>query len=210
MRVLIVIGVVGLLLAGGAIVYLLGLFEPGAHTDYALDKQLHQSESPGIIWNAIPVEQAYAAAGRRRTAFPENLARASRDEVDYLTALFALTDAALAERVSLQLQFQAGTPAEPAASNYPAILASLKGLASPDYLVRIEASIYQAIDAQRRYMAQWRAAGPGITLNPDDPLVQESHRHLVEARERLLARYADEPAMVRRALEDHLTALDFL
>ena len=210
MRSLIIIGAIGLLLAGGAIVYLRGLFEPGAHPDYALDKQLHQSKSPGIIWNAIPVDQAYEAAGRRRTPFPAGVARASRDEVDYLTALFALTDAALAERVSLQLQLQAGTPEIPGASNYPAILTSLKGLASPEHMVRIEASIYQAIDAQRRYMAQWRADGPGTTLNPRDPLVREAHGHLLEARKRLAARFADEPEAVRQSLDDHLAALDFL
>lgn len=211
MKKLIIFGGCGLLLAIAAVVYLLGLFEPGAHTDYALEKQLHQAEGGGgIIWNAIPVEQAYQAVGRPRTPFRPEGAKGSRDEIDYLTALFALTDSALAERVALQLRFQAGTPPDVATSNYPAILASLKGLATPKHLVAVEALIYQAIVAQERYMAQWRAAGYGIPLNPDDPLVEESHAQLSDARARLLAAFPNESAESRRAFEDHLAALDFL
>lgn len=216
MRTLIIAGGLGLLLAVAAVVYFLGLFEPGAHTDYALEKQLHKAEGSGIIWNAIPIEQAYQAVGRQRTPFRPDQAQGSRDEADYLIALFALTDAALAERVALQLRLQAGAPPDatlsndPPISNYPAILASLKGLATPKHLVPLEALIYQAIDAQQRYMTQWWAAGYGITLNPRDPLVEESHGHLSDARARLRAAFPNETAENQRAFESHLAALDFL
>jgi hypothetical protein len=55
----IAMGGLALLLAVAAAVYFGGFLAPSGHTDYALQKQLHDaSGKTGIIWHAMPVAEA--------------------------------------------------------------------------------------------------------------------------------------------------------
>lgn len=209
MRYFIAVGAVILVALVAA--FLAGLFDPSSHTDYALQKQLHAgSADQGIIWHPMPVDQAYETIPHQRTPYRPDLSHASRDEVDYLGALFALTDAALAERVSTQLKLQAGETAELGPSNYDAILSGILSLKTPAPLVPVEELIYQAISEQRRYLEAWRKAERGLYFNRSDPLVQSSHDKLTEAYGALKKLYAAEDPHNRQAMFDHLRALDFI
>lgn len=225
MKKLLLLAGLGFLSAAGLVAYLLGAFEPSPHANYALEKALHRKAAPGrILWHPISVEAAYQAVGQRRTSFAPDQVRLSRDEKDYLVSLLALTDAALAERVAIQLRLQAGQGSvdlnsadenspdgDPADedSNYEAILESIKGLPSPGRLLSAEALIYHAIDEQRRYLEGWRRSGEPGFYNPEAPLVLSSHEKLSAARRKLLEALDKESMHNRRALSDHLTALDF-
>ena len=211
MRRWIVIGGLALLLAVAGAVYFGGFLAPSGHTDYALQKQLHQaSGESGIIWHAMPVAQAYREIPHQRTLFRAQESKASRDEADYLGALFALTDAAVAERVATQGKLRRGDPVEPGTSNYDAILSGILSLDTPGRLLPVEALVYQAISEQRRYLAAWRAAGRGDYFDPGDPLVRSSHKKLVGAHDLLIEILAGEGLHNRQALHDHLSALDFI
>lgn len=207
----IVAGGLALLLAVAAVVYFGGFLSPSGHTDYALKKQLHDaSGDTGIIWHAMPVAEAYRQIPHQRTVFDPKQSKATRDEADYLSALFALTDAAVAERVATQAKLRAGEPLEPGSSNYEAILSGILALATPGRLLPVEALIYQAIDEQRRYLEAWRASGRRDYFETDAELVRSAHKKLVGAREQLGTLFADEGLHNRQAFYDHLSALDFL
>ena len=206
-----VLGGLALLLAVAATVYFGGFLAPSRHTDYALQKQLyHASGKAGIIWHAMPVAEAYRQIPHQRTAFDPAQSQATRDEADYLSALFALTDAAVTERVATQAKLSAGEPLEPGASNYEAILSGILALDTPGRLLPVEALVYQAIVEQRRYLEDWRAAGRRDYFEPDDPLVVSAHKKLVGAQDRLRALFDQEGLHNRQAFHDHLSALDFL
>ena len=213
MRKFLLLAGLGFLTSAVLAALLLGVFEAPAHTDYALEKALHREKSGGrILWHAMSVEAAYQAVGQRRTPFAPAQAQASRDRKEYLVSLLALTDAALAERVSMQLRLQGGAGAAAPggeASNYEAILESIKGLPSPRALVPAEALLYQAIDEQRRYLALWESSGERGFFNPEAPLVVSSHEKIAAARQKLLHAFREEGLHNRRAVSDHLTALDF-
>lgn len=200
------------LLAGAAaLVFLSGVFQPQQHTDYALRKQLYdETANTGIIWHAMPVEQAYAAIAHPRTAYRSKFSQASRDEADYLGALFALTDAAVAERVAIQRKLAQGEAVDPAASNYDAILGGILALETPVYLVPVEELIFEAVTAQRGYLDAWRQSGERAYFDPQAPLVRNSHEQLADAAERLVERFAGESQHNVQAIRDHLSALDFL
>jgi hypothetical protein len=201
----------GLRLAVAAVVYFGGILEPSGHTDYALRKQLHDaSGKTGIIWHAMPVAEAYEAIPHQRTPFRPEQAKASRDEADYLGALLTLTDAAVAERVATQAKLGSGEPPAPGKSNYEAILSGILALDTPGHLVAVEALVYQAVAEQSRYLEDWRVSARRDYFDPDDPLVESSHKKLVGAYDRLLKLYGKEGRHNKRAFHDHLSALDFI
>lgn len=209
MRYLIIAGVV--ILAGLVAAFMAGWFEPSRHTDYALQKQLQgEPAQKGIIWHAMPVDEAYKALARQRTPYRAKLAKASRDEIDYLGSLFALTDAALAERVAIQLKLEAGEPLEAERSNYDAILSGIMALKTPAHLVPVEAMIFAAISEQRQYLQAWRESGRRLFFNRGDPLVEGSHEKLIDARDRLLEIYGEADPENKQAFLDFLGALDFI
>ncbi len=204
---LFLIGLVLLSLVGYGI-YEFKLLEPARHTNYALEKVLERGKAPARpLRPAVSVEAAYQAVGSRRTPYAPEQARVSRDEKDYFVSLLTLTDAALAERVAIQTRLQAGEKAR--ASNYEAILERIKGLPSPDAMIAPEALIYQAIDDQRRYFEDWKRSGQRLYFDPGAPLVLSSHKKLSAAKEDLLRTLDGESQQNRRALADHLGALDF-
>ncbi len=207
---LILVGGLLLLIVVTAGVYYGGLLDPSEHTDYALQKQLHQgSGGAGIIWHAMPVDQAYETITHQRTPFRPELAEGSRDEVDYLGALFTLTDAALAERVATQTKLEAGERVHPDKSTYDAVLSGIMALSTPGKLLPVEALVYQAIVEQRRYLQAWRKAGDRHFFDPRNPLVEGSHEKLLKAYERLSELYGAGDPHNEQAFLDHLGALDF-
>jgi hypothetical protein len=130
--------------------------------------------------------------------------------VDYLSALFALTDAAVTERVATQVKLRAGEPVGPGESNYDAILSGILALDTPGRLLPVEALVYQAILEQRRYIDAWRAADRSDYFDPEDPLVVSAHKNLVGAHDRLGELFEEEGLHNHQAFHDHLSALDFI
>ncbi len=224
MRYLIIAGIV--ILLGLASAFMFGFFEPSGHTDYALQKQLHgEPTNRGIIWHAIPVDEAYRSIAHQRTPYRGDIAKASRDEIDYLGSLFALTDAALAERVAVQLELESVKPAKPAEpdetgeqnqppaprkSNYEDILSGILALKTPSQLVPVEALIFEAISEQRAYLDAWRQSGRRLFFDRSADEVKSSHEKLTAAYDRLMELYGEEAPQNKQALFDHLHALDFI
>ena len=208
MKTLLFVLGLGLLALVGFGIHWFQLLEPAQYTNYALEKVLEKGKAPSReLRRPLSVEAAYQAVGSRRTPYAPEQARIPRDEKDYVITLLGLTDAALAERVAIQSRLQAGERTE--TSNYEAILERIKGLPSPDALVPPEALIYEAIDEQRRYLEDWRSSGQRRFFDPEAPLVMSSHEKLTAAKEELLRVLDDESQHNRRALSDHLGALDF-
>ncbi len=207
-RLLLIAGVILLLGVGG---FLYWKLQPEDYAGYVMEKQLHgDSGRQGIVWNAMPVEEAYQALGRSRTPFQPELSPAPRREADYLGALFGLTDAALSQRVALQAKLSAGAATAADLANYDPIIAGIRALDTPSHLIPVEANIFAAVTAQRQYLEIWRNSGRAGVVDPADPLVQSAHERLTTAYDLLLDLYPDEQFQNKRAFFDHLAALDYL
>lgn len=201
----------GLLLLAAVAAVLYWRLQPDPYADYVIEKKLAgERVKDVIIWHAIPVEKAYTLVSRRRTPFRPNQARMPLVEADYLNTLFALTDAALAERVAIEVKLKAGQSHDRSRSNYREILDGLRRLDTPTHMIPTEALIFRAISGQRSYIEAWAPAGPNAGVDPGDPLVQNAHDSLATAAEFLLKVYPGEDAQTKQAFQDHLSALDFL
>ena len=202
---------IGLLLLAVVAGVLFWRLQPDPYADYVIEKKLAgERVKDVIIWHAIPIEKAYKLASRRRTPFQPNRARMPQVEADYLNTLFALTDAALAERVSIEVKLKAGQRHDRERSNYRQILDSLRRLDTPTHLIPTEALIFRAVSGQRSYIESWVPAGPNARVDPGDPLVQNANKSLAKATEFLLKLYPGENPETKQAFQDHLSALDFL
>ncbi len=207
-RLLLIAGVILLLGMGG---FLYWKLQPEDYAGYVMEKQLHgDSGQQVIVWNAMPVAAAYQALARSRTLFRAELSPASRLEADYLGSLFGLTDAAVSQRVALQAKLSAGAATAADLANYDPIVAGIRSLDTPVELIPVEANIFEAITAQRRYLELWQSSGRAGVFDPADPLVQSAHERLTTAYDLLLDLYPDEQFQNKRAFFDHLAALDFL
>lgn len=207
-RLLLIVGVILLLGVGG---FLYWKLQPEDYAGYVMEKQLHgDSGRQGIVWNAMPVEEAYQALGRSRTPFRPGLSPAPPIEVDYLGALFGLTDAALAQRVAVQAKLSDGEATAADIAGYDPIIAGIRALETPPHLIPVEANIFEAVSAQRRYLEIWMTSGRTGAIDPADPLVQGAHERLTAAYDLLLENYPAEQFQNKRAFFDHLAALDFL
>jgi hypothetical protein len=92
-RLLLTVGLALLLVAGG---FLYWKLQPEDHADYVMEKQLHgERAKTAIVWNAMPVEQAYQTIAMARTPYRAEISIAPLKEAEYLAKLFGLTDAAV-------------------------------------------------------------------------------------------------------------------
>ena len=164
----------------------------------------------GAVRPVINIEAAYRAIPHSRTVFLPDQALMPREESSYLEALFALTDCAVAERVYLQDRLRRGHKVDIATTNYRAIMQGVRSLRTPTGLLPVENLIYEAIQKQRDYLAQWARSGDPKYFNRHAPLVQESHHKLIAAYLELIRRYGGEPAQNPQAFYDYLCALDFI
>lgn len=207
-RWLLTVGLALLLAAGG---FLYWKLQPEDHADYIMRKELHgERGKTKIVWNAMPVEQAYQTVAKARTPFRAEISIAPLKEAEYLAKLFGLTDAAVAERVAAQAKFGSGAFEGADLTNYDAILGGLLGLETPVRLIPVEVRIHDAVVAHQRYLEAWRAAARPDYFDPEDPLVQSAHEDLSDAYQALMKLYGAEQQQNKRAFYDHLAALDFI
>ena len=164
----------------------------------------------GKIEPVINIEAAYRAIPHVRTVFLPQQAKMSREESSYLSALFTLTDAAVAERVYLQDRLRRGHKIDIARTNYPAILTAVRSLPTPAGLLPVENLIQDALEEQHDYFEQWSKSGDPKFFSSRAPLVQTSHSKLIAAYFGLKRRYGGEPAQNMQAFYDYLCALDFV
>lgn len=207
-RVLLSLGLVLLLAVGG---FLYWRLQPEEHAGYVMDKQLQgERGGSGIVWNAMPVGQAYQSLGKGQTAFRAEISSAPSSDADYLATLFGLTDAAVAQRVVLETGLRDGTLKAADLAGYKPIIEGILALDTPKALIPVEAQVYEAVKAQRDYLEAWRQSGDPGYYNPADPAVQAIHDKLLAAYDSLVKLYSAEEMQNKRAFFDHLAALDFL
>lgn len=166
--------------------------------------------SRGTLRPVMNIEAAYRAIPHERTIFLPQHAKMSREESNYLTALFALTDTAVAERVYLQDRLRRGHNVDIAQSNYPEILAAVRSLKTPAGLLPVENLVQEALQEQHDYLEQWAKSGDPKFFSGRAPLVQKSHGKLIAAYFGLKGRYRGEIAQNMQAFYDYLCALDFV
>lgn len=158
----------------------------------------------------LPVELAYSAIPHQRTAFRVDLTSLPSEDAAYLAALFALSDAGVVERVSIQQALGQGGDWSPGGSNYAAILGAIAALDTPEKLLPVERLVFEAIGEQRRYLEQRRDSGNPSAFDRGAALVQSSHGKLIGAYNRLMKLYGGEQRHNKQAFFDHLCALDFI
>jgi hypothetical protein len=200
-----------LVLALGSAATFLGFQEPDVGAGYAKLKQdSARARVARAISQDIPVDAAYSAIPHQRTAFQIDRSNLPPDDAAYLADLFALTDAGLVERISIQQTMRAGVGQPTRRSNYDAILQAIMSLDTPAKLLPVEALVFDAISEQRRYLEQWRESRGSQFPDRGAGLVKSSHGKLIAAYNRLMKLYGNEDQHNKKAFYDHLCALDFI
>ncbi len=156
------------------------------------------------------VDEAYRAIPHERTQFLRQRAHMPDAEADYLDNLFALVDLAVVERVQTQRWMQSGGRRGEDRANHGAILRELKDLAVPDRLIAVHRLVVEAIGEQHDYFELWRSNQGVNRFDHRHPLIQGSHRKLIDVYNRLIRLYPSENGHNKKAFYDHLCALDFI
>lgn len=157
----------------------------------------------------LTTDEAYGKVPHQRTPFRDDLGRMSGQDVQYLSALFSLTDAGVVERVYVQERLVQGDLGA-RETNYQSIMAGVRTLSTPEKLLEVEALIFEALGEQARYLELWRQSGRPQFYTPRATLVQSSHGKLIAAYNILMKLYPDEGSHNKKAFFDHLCSLDFI
>lgn len=178
----------------------------------AMVPELLAEMEPGVadLELDMSVDAAYKAIPHKQTTFNPGLAKMDMDERQFLEQLFALTDAAMVQRVQTMIGLQENARIDALEKNYNIILSQLNQLDVPDKLRPVYTLVEQAILAQMLYLEQWQEAGAPDQFNSRAPLVQNSHRKLIQAHQLLVQAFPTETAHNKAAFFDHLCALDFI
>lgn len=146
-------------------------------------------------------DAAFATMSKQRTAFDFEGTAYSMAEKEYLSALFAIADDGVAERVSAMQAISSGKGYNP---KYRSLLQQLSSLEPPGKLKQVHELVSSAIKEQRDYIEDWRGAGGGFDANA--ALVRSSSSKLIQAYTILVALDAKNQA----GYYNHLCALDFI
>ena len=185
-------------------------YEPDSFQDYAAQKVAHiDTEPQGILQQSGVLTTDLGAEGERRTDFQVFRSRMPREMAWYLERVFVLTDAAAVEWRAAVSALSDGREPFLMAENYRTIMARLKALDTPEDLLPFEAMVAEAIDAQRRYLEDWEAAGRPDFHDWDHSLIDLTNARLSAAYAFLMQRFPEEDRHNQRAFRDHLTVHDF-
>jgi len=178
----------------------------------AMVPELLAEMEPGVaeLELDMSVDAAYKAIPHKQTTFNPGLAKMDMDERQFLEHLFELTDTAMVQRVQAMMRLQEDTNLVAFENNYNIILSQLNQLDVPAELKPVYKLVEQAILEQMLYLEQWKEAGAQVQFNSHAPLVQTSHRKLIQAHELLVQSFPTETAHNKAAFFDHLCALDFI
>lgn len=186
-------------------------YEPDSYRDYAAQKKVaHIDTEPlGILQQSGAFRPADGADGERRTDFQIFRSQVPREVAWYLERVFGLTDAAAVEWRAAVSALSEGRQPFLMDENYRTIMSRLKALDTPEDLLPFEAMVAEAIDAQRRYLLDWEAAGRSDFHDWDNGLLGLANARLSAAYAFLMQRFPDEDRHNQRAFRDHLTVHDF-
>jgi len=184
--------------------------EPDSFQDYAAQKIAEIDTEPLAILQqpgtAAPVDDA---EGQRRTNFKIFRSQMPLEMAWYLERVFTLTDAAAVEWRAAVSALSEGRQPVLMDENYGTIMGRLKALDTPEDLLPFEAMVAEAIDAQRRYLQDWKADGRPDFHDWDDGLLDLANARLSSAYAFLMQRFPNESRHNQRAFRDHLTVHDF-
>ena len=185
-------------------------YEPDSFQDYAAQKVAHIDTEPlGILQQSRASLPTGGAEGERRTDFQVFRSQIPREVAWYLEQVFVLTDAAAVEWRAAVSALSEGRQPFLMEENYRAIMSRLKALDTPEDLLPFEAMVAEAIDAQRRYLRDWEAAGRPDFHDWDHGLLDLANARLSAAYAFLMQRFPDENRHNQRAFRDHLTVHEF-
>ena len=185
-------------------------YEPDSFQDYAAQKVARiDTEPQGILQQSGAPGRALESEGARRTDFQVFRSRMPREVAWYLERVFALTDAAAVEWRAAVSALSEGRRPFLMDENYGAIMSRLKALETPEGLLPFEAMVAEAVDAQRRYLRDWEAAGRPDFHDWNHGLLDLVNARLSAAYAFLMQRFPEEDRHNQRAFRDHLTVHDF-
>ncbi len=184
-------------------------YEPDSFQDYAAQKIVEIDTEPlGILQHSDATIPATRVAGERRTDFKVFRSQMPREVAWYLQRVFVLTDAAAVEWRAAVSALSEGRQPFLMDENYGTIMGRLKALDTPEDLLPFEAMVAEAIDAQRRYLEDWKADGRPDFHDWDHGLLDLANARLSAAYAFLMRRFPDESRHNQRAFRDHLTVHD--
>ncbi len=165
---------------------------------------------PKELNQQMTVTAAYQAIPHRRTFFDIKQSKIDQQSANTLHSLFNWTDKAVVERVeNLQAMFD-NNRERYRAENYRMILDALQSLRVPRKIGQAHALIIEAVREQQSYFDQLHVSDNKIHFNTGHPLIQSSHKKLLDAYNQLMLKFPHENAKNRQAFFDHLCALDFI
>ena len=185
-------------------------YEPDSFQDYAAQKIADIDTEPlGILQQPIAATPVANEEGERRTDFKVFRSQMPRELAWYLERVFVLTDAAAVEWRAAVSALSEGRQPYLMEENYEAIMGRLKALDTPEDLLPFEAMVAEAIDAQHRYLKDWKADGRPDFHDWDHGLLDLTNARLSAAYAFLMQRFPNESRHNQRAFRDHLTVHDF-
>lgn len=134
----------------------------------------------------LTVEQAYRAIPHRQTQFDSKTSNLPKDQREYLTEVFKITDTATVKKVSLLMQYRdpkgsAGQRTDDDTLNYKTILNNLYNLNPPAGLQTFHQLIIYAISEHRDAFNKWNNGLFNYARISEEPLVRSSSSKLKQA-----------------------------
>jgi hypothetical protein len=152
----------------------------------------------------MDLAEAYRLTNVKQQTFDLASADMIEAEKRYLSAMFAVTDLAVIERVGTQ---DALRRRDKTADNYGIILSKFDALSPPDKLRTVHQQLRNAIALERDYIDGLRR---GLRFDAQSDTVQTVHRTLLWVYAELQRLYPAEEARIQEAFYAHLCALDFI
>ncbi len=186
----------------------------GNHLLPLLPKLLKQANNarsePDALDQQMTVATAYQAIPHRRTGFDHRKSTISRQAAEKLHAIFNWTDKAVIERVETLQAVFGNNRDRYRLYNYQIIIDALQNMKLPGNIQQAHTLITEAVREQQIYFEQLHSSIGKMHFNSGDPLIQSSHKKLLNAYNQLMRQFPNESAENRQAFFDHLCALDFI
>ncbi len=187
---------------------------------FVLSMSLHAVGAKDAIAQDISIDDAYRAVPKDRVPFDMSIANMSAAEARYVDHLFYVTDMALRERIVMLRYFEENISSEYIEKYNKAIdelLSSFLLIEAPSaQLQKVEKLVINAIKAQKEFFNERYENGDDVSRQKlygefrQDPMVQKSHRDLLQAFHLLKSTFRKEGKHNQQSFYNHLCALDFI
>jgi hypothetical protein len=165
----------------------------------------------------MTIEEAYRAIPHGKTDFMIQNSKLDLESKIYLKQMFDLVNMAIVQRVQTLRWFTShgkkGNNYQEYAANTATIQRKLNELKAPPSLMNAKLLVAQSLDDQLSYFRKWEphvTKGKLYQFNSRDPLIQSSHRNLINAYNQLMGTFPLESKVNKQAFFNHLCALDFI